>query len=262
MKPKLAIYGDSWTQPRPPASAWGITNSSTDKYNITDCWAWNPILTDNYAITNFGNTGTDVASYHEIFMETHHKYDAVVFIATNPNLIGYSYKNYKFYYTPNKHDKNSPVNFLRTIQGDSIFSDDDRKEILRIYNSIKDYSANVMNINLHHSGAAGLVNEVQLTRPDAIVLPSFENKYYFNMFNNFCLNHINEMEMNYFGITEFADDFFKNHLELRHSHMTNENNIRFANYIHQRLQGEKIDLTLDYFYKPTPDDIHRYFKLI
>jgi hypothetical protein len=257
MKPKLAIYGDSWTRHRPPSSAWGISDTSIDNYNVEDCWAWNPILTDNYAITNFGNTGTDVASYHKMFMDTHNEFDAVVFIATDPNIVGYKIKGYNFYYTPDKHEKNSPVHFLRTI---NMLTEDEKKHVLELYEDLKGYYKHIMNVDLHHAGVAGLVNEVQLTRPDAVVLPSFKNKYYFNKFNNFCLYHINEMEMRAFGVEEFADDFFKKHIELRHSHMTNENNILFAEYIYRRLQGEKIDLTLDYFYKPSKDDIDRYFK--
>jgi hypothetical protein len=259
MKPKLAIYGDSWTQPRPPASAWGVTDTSTDKYNITDCWAWNPILTDNYAITNFGNTGTDVASYHKMFMETHHKFDAIVFIAANPNIVGYKFKQYNFYYTPEKGEKDSPVNFLRSA---NLLTDEDKQQVLKIYEHLRGYCKHIINLDLQHAGVAGLVDEVMSTRPDAVVLPSFKNKYYFNKFNNFCLSNIMEMEIECFGIQEEASEFFKTHMELRHSHMTNENNILFANYIYKRLQGEKIDLTLDYFYKPTPEDLHRYFKPI
>ena len=257
MKPKLAIYGDSWTQPRPPASAWGISDTSTDNYNIEDCWAWNPILTNKYDITNFGNLGTDVASYHEMFMETHSEYDAIVFIITDPNIIGYKVKKFKFYYTPDKHEKSSPVNYLRT---NSKLTENDKNQVLEIYENLKGYCKHIMNVNLHHAGTAGLVNEIELIRLDAVVLPSFENKYHFNKFNNFCLNHINEMEKRAFGFDDPSDQVLKKNIDLRHSHMTNENNILFANYIYRRLQGEKINLTLDYFYKPNNNDIGRYFK--
>ena len=207
MKPKLGIYGDSWTQPRPPASAWGVTDTSTDNYDIADCWAWDPILADNYEITNFGNTGTDIVSYHEMFMETHNEYDAVVFIATDPNIIGYKVKEYKFYYTPDKSEKNSPVHFIRT---NNRLTENDRTRVLEIYENLKGYYKYIMNINLHHAGVAGLVGEIELIRPDAVVLPTFENKYHFNKFNNFSLNHINEMEIKAFGFGKFLDDFFKN----------------------------------------------------
>jgi hypothetical protein len=71
-KPTLAIYGDSFADPR-----W-VEN---------DYPAWSELLEENFTVTNFSFTGTGMWWSYDKFIETHEKFDTVVFVVTVPGRI-------------------------------------------------------------------------------------------------------------------------------------------------------------------------------
>jgi hypothetical protein len=252
MKPKLAIYGDSFAKPSGYAQKFysqGINKLSNKEYEKFEetCWAYNPILKNNYDIDNFAETGGAFYSSYNMFMNDHDKYDKIIFIVTDHTRIDIEYKSKQFCLSGvNNYERDM-------LWAASQFDNElDKSHIYELFQSAYKHMIYTMHDKLYEAGTARLVKEMQETKPDAIIIPAFFNRY---LNDDFFLCFVHDMETKVFKISENYNDF----LDLRSAHMTNENNEIFANYVYNRLQGKDIKLSLDMFVKPLPEEKSKYF---
>ncbi len=77
-KPKLAIYGDSFSDP-----SW-VQN---------DYLSWPEMLEQKYNVKNYSLTGSSMWWSYDKFLETHASYDLAIFVVTVPGRIHVEYNN-------------------------------------------------------------------------------------------------------------------------------------------------------------------------
>lgn len=246
MTPKLVIYGDSF------AKSSGFAqhlNHELAKPNL--CWSGSSILTDNYEIDNFSSHGGDFYSYYDMFINNHEKYDRIVFIVTDHTRIGFEYKN-KHFCLSGLHNFEQDRDWA--IQHfDNEF---DKLKVNELFESARIHIMYTIRDKLYEAGTARLIKEIQEIRPDAVIIPAFENQYLDKeIFNDFFLCQVHNMETYIYNIS----DNFNQFLDLRPAHMSIENNEILANYVYNRLQGNNMKLSLDMFVKPKPEEKTRYF---
>jgi hypothetical protein len=241
MKPKLAIYGDSYTREA------SFPRDKPREEKIKEVWSYNKILTDEYDITNYGIPGSDFMYSFDKFENTHCNYDKVIFIVTSP------YRHH-FYIDDTIYFISS---FDSIDYGIRIRYDDMDKNAVKyeeIATSLKNHYIYTLSDHLYAAGQAKLVEKMQKVRPDIIVVYAFNNRCIEE--SNFFLADITAMENKVFDVN-LRDNF-----DGRPAHMTIENNIILAEYIKQRLDGKDVKISIDDFKKPHPIEQLTYFEKI
>ena len=241
MKPKLGIYGDSWVN----------LSMFEDHLPKEYCWTYNPILQNNYDITiSYETRGMDFYSSFDRFKNTNKKYDKVVFIATEAMRQSFEYDDYHYLINNPFISELDLINKFSTQL--EKYNLDEQKKITNILKAIRTHMIYVSKDKFSEAGQAKLMDEIIKIRPDTILIPAFQNRFVQGMY--LCQIHDIEIKSMGMGIEEYN----KMH-DLRHAHMTKENNEIFANYIYDRLQGKDIKLSLDMFVKSKPEEKSKYF---
>ena len=241
MKPKLAIYGDSYTR----EASFPDTKSYEDK--IKEVWSHNKILTDEYDITNYGIPGSDFMYSFDKFENTHSNYDKVIFVVTSP------YRHH-FYIDDTVYFISSYDSIDLGIKFRYADNDENAIKYEEIATSLKNHYIYTLSDHLYAAGQEKLVEKMQKERPDIIVVYAFNNRYIEE--SNFFLAGITAMENKVFDIN------LEYNFDCRPAHMTIENNIIFAEYIKQRLDGKDVKISMDDFKKPNPVEQLKYFEKI
>jgi hypothetical protein len=240
MKPKLGIYGDSWVN-------LAVKKVLPKEY----CWTYNPILLENYDIIRHPRTsGMDFYTAFDYFKKTHEECDNVVFVATNALRQGFVQD--KTNYTISSYYQSEQAlidDFSSEIEKHNLI---DQEKIKKILKAIRTCLLYIPKDELYEAGQAKLMEEIKKIKSTAIVIPAFENRFITETY----LCQIHNMEIESMGITI---DEHQKLWDLRHAHMTKENNEIFANYIYDRLQGKDIKLSLDMFVKSKPEEKSKYF---
>ena len=242
MKPKLVIYGDSYAS---VMTDFLRPHSNNNNY----VWYEDSVLTENYNITNYGNPGIDFMHCYYKFIDTHSKYDNIVFTVTSANRLGFHYK-YDYFRFSTVDDIS-----IRLKTAQRRFPDD--YEIHSAINSVEYYFKYYNDTAKSEAAQSKLVEKIQEIRPDTVVVYAFENSF-IPASSEFNLSHLSiykeiELLMNPDG------EFWKKHSEMRNAHMTIKNNKIFANYIFDKLKGRDHDLTYDQFESILPEEKHLYF---
>jgi hypothetical protein len=246
MKPKLAIYGDSHAQPASNAITRGHWLAQDEL-----CWAYNPIITSNYNVTNFANSGADFYSYYEMFCNDHGNYDKIIFIVTQHTRLGFKYKD-KSFCLSSPHSYNVDLSWAE----DQFDNEIDKARIREIYYSAYIHFMYRMHDKFYEAGVAKLVEEMQEIRSDMIIVPAFYNRYLDKKYNGFFMGQVGSLDQDFFGI---GGDEYSNLKDLRPAHMTIENNKIFADLMYKKLQGENIEWSIDHFVLPKPEEKSKYY---
>jgi hypothetical protein len=243
MKPSLGIYGDSW-----------VNLSMFEDYLSKEyCWTYNRILQSNYDITISDLTRImDFYSSFNLFKNTNKNYDKVIFVATSSQRQSVEYDNYCYLITRPLISDSDVINEFSTQ-----LKKYDLIELEKITNILKAISTQMLYVSrdeFNEAGQAKLMDEILKIRPDTILIPAFTNRFIQGMY----LCQIHEMEIESMGMGFDMEEYNKMH-DMRHAHMTKENNEIFANYIYNRLQGKDIKLSLDMFVRSSPEEKSKYF---
>jgi hypothetical protein len=241
MKPKLGIYGDSYTREA------SFPSSRPFDEKIQEVWSYNKILTDKYDITNHGIPGSDFMYSYNEFKKTYHLYDKIIFVVT-------SHQRHHFYIDSDPYfiSDFENIDFSITIKK----NEQDKNAVMyeNILNSMKFHYVYTMQDELYAAGVTRLVEEMKKVRPDIIVEYAFTNQ--FTDPTQFSLIQVSELENKIFEVN------LKKYKDCRPAHMTIENNIIFAEYIKKRLDGNDIKISIDDFKNPHLLDKFKYFEEI
>jgi hypothetical protein len=212
-KPTLAIYGDSFGDPH-----W-VKN---------DYLSWPELLENDYNITNYASTGTGMWWSYDKFVDTHQKYDQVIFVVTVPGRI--------YIESLDKHLNLNPSTWpiWRNIALGELY--------FRLFYSEK-------RENRFHKF---MVDDL-LTIDNVLVVPAFKESVDRN--SGWSLCHLADTEQAYYNLKNTSRN------ENRKCHLTEENNKVVYNKIIDSLNlGVKIlNLQESDFVTPS-DPLTRYWK--
>lgn len=241
---KLGIYGDSWVNP-----AYVYINTDAKPGPIHECWSYHPILRDKFDVTIHSTRGQDFYSTYSVFKKTHMNFDRIVFVVTDSLRTSFEIYGKSFLITP----KDIETDFENNKADAELHIKDAKKleEVVRLLNSLKNYYLYINRDEFMDAGVARLVEEIKMIRPDAEIFPAFHNRF----IPGFKLIEIASYESTTLGVDKNLHEF----IDLRHAHMTKENNEIFAKIVRRGLEGEKIELYLDMFQKPSIDERNKYF---
>jgi hypothetical protein len=212
-KPTLAIYGDSFGDPR-----W-VEN---------DYLAWPELLEQHYNITNYAFTGTGLWWSYDKFIDTHQRYDQIIFVVTVPGRI--------YIESLDKHLNLNPSTWpiWRNIALGELY--------FRLFYSEK-------RENRFHKF---IVDDI-LTHNNVLVVPAFKESI--ADYNGWSLCHFADTELAHYGLEHNGWN------EHRKCHMSMENNEVIYKHVLQSLtNGTKIlNLQETDFIAPA-DPSSRYWK--
>lgn len=240
---KLAIYGDSYAK-----TYKGLRIDTPD-----ECWATHTVLTTNYSITNYSlSIQNDFYSQYQAFIETQKNYDQIVFIITESTRFSFKYKKLNIAVTGAPDEEAMIDNILKANASLNV------DEYLDVYKSMFNFKLYAQHKFVFDAAQAKLYENIMNIRPDTVAMPAFENEFLDDKFNNFNLGYVSRLERIGMGMDKINDDNII--IDVRHAHMTRENNQIFADYIIRRLKNESVSISIDDFVQPGPELKSTYFK--
>lgn len=209
-------------------------------------WFENSIILEKYQLVSYAKKGSDITWSYKLFLEHHEKFEKNIFIVTESTRHSFKVGNHILHV--------SNIDVIEHLK-------DQIKDfkIQAILNSLKQHYTYSMSLDLYDFGLAGMVENIMALRPDTIIVFGFHNHSIKKITGtDFYLSQVSMMELENFQMN--FDKMKKEGIgEGRSAHLTDENNIIFAEYIRKRLDGESISLSLDNFRVPDKKEATRYF---
>lgn len=212
-----------------------------------EAWFESKEILDFYTIESYAKKGSDITWSYNLFLKNHSKYKKNIFIVTESTRHSFVVGSHILH-----------VSNVDTI--DHISEQIKDFKIRNILQSLKTHYLYSLPLEVYDFGLAGMVERIKEIRPDTIIVYGFFNHSVEKItHSNFYLSQVSMMELNHFGIN--FDQMKKLGTgEGRSAHMTKENNIVFAKYIKDRLDGGNVPISLDNFVIPHKDDVKKYFQ--
>lgn len=230
---KVGLFGDSY-------ACLTLGNNSA--------WFEKDIILEKYQLVSYAKKGSDITWSYKLFLEHHEKFEKNIFIVTESTRHSFKVGNHTL------HVSNIDViDHLKDQIKDF--------KIQAILNSLKQHYVYSMSIDLYDFGLAGMVEHVKQLRPDTIIVFGFNNHSIKKITGtNFYLSQVSMMELENF---EINFDWMKKEAigEGRSAHLTDENNIIFAEYIRKVLDGLAVSIDIEDFRVPDKKEAGRYFVL-
>ena len=229
---KIGIFGDSFAMNHPD--------------NITDSWV--DILRQKFTTTNWASPGTNLFYSVVAFKNNQHAYDKIIFVVTKP---GRLFLRHDEIYESDDEQKVASLSMAEYLYHKTLKeSNGYKKEIKsKIYKTAIDYFMYIQDEGYERYIHNLMINDILTIRPDAILIPtvkdSLEN-YHSDVMADITIKE--DVAFNY-KPDIYADD-------IRHCHMTAENNAIFAGKVNKWLNGEKVDINLDDFVTPTNKEFY------
>jgi hypothetical protein len=234
MKETVAIFGDSF--------AYSIVYEE----EIGRRTLWADVLKEKYEVTNYGRAGSNLYFSYTEFLKHQHLYDHIVFVITCPGRIWLSKKsvhkthkhsNYRFisnYYHAKGHlaELGSITAFYETIRSIEAACN------YFLYVQDLEYETCIHNL---------LIKEIINVRQNTILIPAFEDSWTSGPYK-WSMRQIMEKEEKHWGFNIIPDNKYKDY---RTCHMTEENNIIFADVVSRWIEGESINFNIDEFVTPS-----------
>lgn len=238
----VAIYGDSYGR-----EGYCYYNDPEAR----NAWCFNDVITERYNVVNFAKHGSNFMYSYQCFLETNSKYDRTVFVVTEPHRHKVKIRG-KYYFLPSASVTDYPNIWKQWIYDVTRDDGSASEEFLyKLADSLAVHSVYTMEDMLYSAGVHCLVESLPNKRSDIIVVYGFKN--IFTSPDVLSLFEVTKMEENALDIKGGTHD------EIRHAHMTNENNLVFAKHIRRLLDEQRSDITLNDFVRPDPKDKEKYF---
>lgn len=239
---KIGIFGDSFAQ----SIIWPAdVHSRVGK-------SWSEVLSEKYQVTNFGLGGSSTYYSYNNFVDSHSKFDKVIFISSQPGRITLADDRIltsifmgepRVRQVTSYHNAEDSINILRKMDPNST-------DLLTL-NAALNYFTYLENRHEQLTINRLYEDAVLNLRPDALLMPAFIQRDK----SMVALQDISAKEIIHWGIS--MQEILKTHREIRRSHMTEENNLILAGLIDNWINTNKFSMSLDMFV--TPDDWQRYF---
>jgi hypothetical protein len=213
---KIAIFGDSFAR------------HMCDE-NKTPAW-WQ-ILANEFDITNYGEPGSCLYYSIELFQKHHRAYDKIIFCMTSAGRIMIP-DDQIFRYGGHDVQNMTAMSAVTYLEQNTV--PEKRSFFKAALNYFKYIQHNGYDDYTHRL----MKEDIQRQRPDGLFVDSFSE-----------LGAVWAMENAHYGIdrntvnSEFRD--------IRHCHMTKQNNLIFANMVKEWLLGKPFVFSLDKFVTPT-----------
>ncbi len=212
-----------------------------------EAWFESKEILDSYKIESYAKKGSDITWSYNLFLKNHSKYKKNIFIVTEST-------RHSFVVGPHTLH----VSNIDTI--DYISNQIKDLKIKNILQSLKMHYLYSLPLEVYDFGLAGIVEKIKEIRPDTIIVYGFYNHSIEKITqSNFYLSQVSMMELTQFGIN-FEQMKKLGIGEGRSAHMTKENNIIFAKYIADKLDGKDVSISLDSFVIPDKDEVKKYFS--
>lgn len=247
--PKLGIFGDSFGDPN----------------HLNSQLYWVDILKEKYIVDNYSVSGSSIYYSYVKFKENHKKYDKIVFLVTGANRI----------WTRHIYDDLASIEQtqLSHITDGTLLNQHcdnlskfypEQKLIIKTFESAINYYTYLQNYELDIFTAAGLIYEIKNLRPDVLMisaLPSWDKNNIHPDYLSSIIGHkhflieitfLEHNAMGFNGWEDFVKYIDKKSLnDIRHCHLTNENNIILGNKMLQWIENNQVTLNLEDFVVPT-----------
>lgn len=211
-------------------------------------WFENEIILEKYKLMNFAKKGSDITYSFKMFIDNHHRFSKNIFFVTESTRHTFNVGRHTFH-----------VSNLESI--DIMKNNLSDYKLKSILNSLKDHYLYSMSLELYDYGLAGMVEKIKEIRPDTVIIYGFYNHSIKKITGeDFYLSQVSLMELDEFGI-DFQWMKKTGVGEGRSAHLTDENNIVFAQYIRARLDGYFPKISLEIFHRPNPLDKLKYFNI-
>lgn len=247
---KIAIFGDSFAAIQHRENSKTLEGFLKKVYKICDrpfdhkelpelqaawgarCKSWSTYLdADNYAFT-----GSDLYYSYNQFIHNHSRYEKCIFVITSPNR--YSTNIDGWTHCPSIEGAEEGVLFA---------SNENTKQYFRI---LRDFFTNIYyrdmdRIELIHQA---ILDSIVLQRPDTLFIDAFSY-----------LKPVYEMELSTWDLSRAQSQDYTRYVDLRHNHMTNDNNKILADVIKENLNTVGyLDLSKVKWKTPTLDEKEYY----
>ena len=216
---KIAVYGDSFAK-------------CNSEIALKDVVTWTDLLNNNFILDNYGQSGSSLYYSYCRFIDTHSKYEQIIFISTSAGRLEVFNSDNQIIYISNLQSAEYHLKSLDTIN---------RPYVQAALDYFK-YIFNYQKENLIHKL---ILAEIRKTRPDAFIYKAFPYDK-----NQFTLSDISKLER---SAWECLDGIYDPLLDKRRSHLTQSNHFKVYQHIYQ-------DLTINL--KPTelnPTDFEQTF---
>jgi len=247
---KIAIFGDSFAAIQHVETSKVLDGFVKEVYKICNrpynkkeypslraawgerCKSWSTYLdADNYAIS-----GSDLYYSYNQFINNHNKYEKCIFVITSP-----------YRYSTNIDGWIHSASIEDAEEGVLFASDESTKQhykILREFFKLV-YYKDIDRIELIHQA---MLDNIILKRPDTLFIDAFSH-----------LKPVYDMELSAWKLSQAECKDHTKYFDLRHNHMTNDNNKILADIIKENLNTSGyLDLSKVKWKTPTLDEKEYY----
>jgi hypothetical protein len=242
MKKKLAVFGDSFAY------------STMHEDEVGRRIMWTDVLKEKYDVTNYGRAGSNLYFSYTEFLKNQHLYDYVVLVITGPgrllipkDSLYEPHQDTHFRFLCNYHTAEQHLKEIKNLP--------EHKHTVRVIEAARDYFLYIQDLEYEICIHKLLIKEILNVRPTTILIPAFVNSWVDGPYN-WHMFQIMKKEHQAWGFDDIVPD--EKYKDYRTCHMTEENNIIFANVVSRWIEGEPINLNLDEFVTPNAS---RYISL-
>lgn len=249
----IGIYGDSFADPGPD---WEYVNPDLKfderKSNFK---SWTMKLTKHYNVSNFAAGGTGIEYSYVNFLKTHHYYDIIIFVRSNPHRYTYyksdqgaisifeipfeeKIKNLNYDFSILAHNLEQSYITTKNISKSDITSD--KKSYMK--SIFKDRNNFLENDYITHEA---ITDSIKLRRPDAHIIDAF------SIHGNPCMFNVSKAD--YVALGSHNEN-----IDSRFCHLSLCQNSQMFNIVMDVLSGKTQKSISDHLHK---DVFEKYFTI-
>ena len=203
---KIAVYGDSYAK---------MSREEDGRKS------WVDYLSEEFDVTNYGETGSNLAFSYQHFLENHKKYEVNIFLGTS----------YGRLYVPELQAVTKGIAGFPTVEHNLKYCNNpnDRKILQAAY----DYYVYLENENHQRVMHVAMVKDI-LRHTNTIVIPCFDAHSLVPIWEGPALAAISQLDSDYHDITSFI-------IDKRPCHLNDLNNKIFAGKIKEYMLSNRYD---------------------
>ena len=180
----------------------------------------------------YSYSGSDIYYSYNQFLNNHSKYEKCIFVITGT-----------LRYSSNINGWMHSASIEDAVEGAKFATN---KVVRNYYTTLSEFFQNIYykDINRIESINTAMIDSIKLRRPDTLFINAFPD-----------LKNVYDLELNSWNMTHEESQDYTKYFDLRHCHMTNENNKILAEYIKENLnQSSYLDLSNIKWKVPTVAD--------